>query len=769
MNYLLDQHAIEAIQQGRFSFAYGISPWLAVLIALGLVGLVWLLYRKTTRALTPGWKTTLISLRSAVLLLLLFCLLRPVVTTEQVIPQESYLAVLVDDSQSMSIEDTVGGRSRSNAVTELLYGNSGILAPLSDSFQVRTFRFDKDTQRVIDESGLSATGTASSLDQALEYVDQQLSGLALGGVLLLSDGADNEGIDPVPRAQGFGARQIPVFTVGVGQENIPRDVGIVDVAAAKTVLEGSVFNVDVALSNEGYADKEVGLTVFDGDTLVSTERVLLGPDSSTRRFSIELTPEREEAILYRLEVEEQDGEIVLQNNQYSFLVDNSAKPALDVLYVDGHPRNEYKFIRRAVEEDGSLRLATYLQTGPGKFYRQGIKTPLELSRGFPERMDELYQYEAIVLGDVDKEFFTDGQLTMIQDFVAERGGGLLVAGMLDDLFVDTPLADILPVTLVTSNLLPQTLRGGIARGNQPTGELFTPQLTTAGEYSEILRLDSDDMQNQLLWREMPQLQGVYVTGRAKPGATVLMEHPLLQFQNQRLPVIATQRYGSGRSMSITSASTWRWQMMMPAEDKSHERIWRQLLRWLAVSALERVTVDFDREFYHVGDQVNVTATVRDINYLPDNNASVWMHMSGPDGNVIDNAMEWDIDQDGVYRSSFEVQTEGVFNLLVDVASAAGEADRSDTERSAAFVVTPSLREFSSAGRDSALLERVAAASGGRYYDLEQTGQLATDITYTPSAYSKEVQEDLWDTPLLLLLLILLLCADWIARRLKGLS
>lgn len=209
--------------------------------------------------------------------------------------------------------------------------------------------------------------------------------------------------------------------------------------------------------------------------------------------------------------------------------------------------------------------------------------------------------------------------------------------------------------------------------------------------------------------------------------------------------------------------------MMPAEDQSHERIWRQLLRWLAVSALERVTVDFDREFYHVGDQVNVTATVRDINYLPDNNASVWMHMSGPDGNVIDNAMEWDIDQDGVYRSSFEVQTEGVFNLLVDVASAAGEADRSDTERSAAFVVTPSLREFSSAGRDSALLERVAAASGGRYYDLEQTGQLATDITYTPSAYSKEVQEDLWDTPLLLLLLILLLCADWIARRLKGLS
>lgn len=769
MNYLLDQHAIDAIQEGRFSFAYGISPWLVALIAIALIALVWVLYRKTTRSLSPGWKGSLITLRSAVLLLLLFCLLRPVVTTEQVVPQESYLAVLIDDSQSMSIEDVSGGRSRSAAVAQLLYEDGGILEPLSDTFQVRSFRFDRETQRVTDSSGLSAAGTASSIDQALEYIDQQLSGLALGGILLLSDGADNEGIDPVPRAESFGARQIPVFTVGVGQEQIPRDVGIVDVAADKTVLEGSVFNVDVALSNQGYAGREVGMTVFDGDTLVSTERVVLGPDSSTRRFSIELTPEREEAILYRLEVEEQDGEIVLQNNQYSFLVDNSAKPALDILYVDGHPRNEYKFIRRAVEEDTSLRLATYLQTGPGKFYRQGIKTPLELSRGFPERMDELYQYEAIVLGDVDKDFFTDGQLTMIQDFVAERGGGLLVAGILDDLFVDTPLADILPVSLVTSNLLPQPLRGGIARGNQPTGQLFTPQLTTAGEYSELLRLHSDDSENLRLWREMPQLQGIYVTGRAKPGATVLMEHPLLQFQNQRLPLIATQRYGSGRSMSITSASTWRWQMMMPAEDQSHERIWRQVLRWLAVSALERVTVEFDREFYHVGDEVNVTATIRDINYMPDNNASVWMHMSDPEGGVIDNAMEWDIDRDGVYRSSFEVQTEGVFNLLVDVASAAGEADRSDTERSTAFVVTPSLREFTSAGRDTSLLERVAAASGGRYFDMSQTSQLATEISYTPNAYSREVQEDLWDTPLLLILLILLLCADWMVRRFKGLS
>lgn len=769
MNFIFGEHYLEAIQDGRFSFAYGMNPWLAVFIAVMLVGLVYLSYIKTTRDLSAGWKTGLIFLRSSVLLLLFVCLLRPVVTTEQVLPQESYLAVLIDDSQSMSIEDISGSRSRAAAVSDLLYGSGSVLESLADSFQVRTFRFDKSTQRVAEPGALTAAGTASSLDQALQYVDEQLSGLALGGILLLSDGADNEGIDPVVRAQGFGAREIPVFTVGVGQENIPRDVGIVDVVAAKTVLEGSVFNVEVALSNQGYAGRPVELSVLDGDTVVSRQQFVLGPDNSTRRVNLELMPERQEAIVYRVQVEELEGEIVLQNNSYSFLVDNSERSALDILYVDGHPRNEYKFIRRAVDDDTSLRLATYLQTGPGKFYRQGIKSPLELSRGFPVTREELYQYEAIILGDISKDFFTDEQLAMLQDFVAERGGGLLVAGMMEDPFVDTVIADILPVTLVSTNLLPQHLRGGITRGPHPTGELFAPRLTTAGEYSELLRLHSEDAENQRLWRNMPDLQGVYVTGRAKPGATVLMEHPLLQYQNQVLPVIAMQRYGSGRSMSITSASTWRWQMMMPAADQSHERIWRQILRWLSVSALERVTVEFDREFYHVGDEVNVTATIRDINYSADNTASVWIHMTDPEGNTLDRAMEWDIDRDGVYRASFEAQTEGVFNLLVDVASAAGEADRSDTERMTAFVVTPSLREYSLAGRDTGLLERIAAASGGRYYNLEQTSTLATDITYTPNAYSVEIREDLWDTPFLLGLLILLLCVDWIARRFKGLS
>jgi len=497
--------------------------------------------------------------------------------------------------------------------------------------------------------------------------------------------------------------------------------------------------------------------------------VTLGLAGITRRFDLELTPERPELIVYDINVELRDEEIITENNHYSFLVDNSEKDPLDILYVEGHPRNEYKFIRRAVEDDQSLRLATYLQTGPEKFYRQGIESATELSGGFPENREELFQYEAIILGDIEKNFFNADQLQMIEDFVAERGGGFLMSGMVDEEFINTPIADILPLTLVEENFLPSHLRGGIRRGEHPTGELYYPRLTTNGEFSPVLRLSGDDSENSLLWQQLPELQGIYVTGRIKPGATVLVEHPLLAYQNQALPLVATQRYGSGRSMSVTTASSWRWQMMLPSEDQSHETLWRQMIRWLAVSAPARISIDFDREFYNVGDEVNVTATVLDDEYEADNDAILYMQKTNPLDQITDTPMEWDIEEDGVYRSSFVVEEEGVFNLLVDVASAAGDAARDSSEKHAAFVVTPSLREYTNAGLDRGLLARVAEASGGSYFDIADARNLPEAIEFTPNAYSQEVQIDLWDRPWLLALLILLLCVDWITRRMRGLS
>lgn len=766
MSFFWDAYVWDAIRDGRFDFAYGPHPFIAVALFLLIPPLVWLLYRRTTRPVTRRWKNLLIGLRSAVLMLLLLLLMRPVITTFEVNPQETYLAVLVDDSASMRIADVAGFESRQQAVADALYGEGGIVEGLADRYQVRTFAFNQTVRRVSGAEELTAQGNASGLEQAMRQVAEQLGGLPLSAVVMISDGADNADTDPLLSARDFAAHQIPVFTVGVGEELIPRDVGIGSVSASQTLLDNSVFDVQVDLNHQGYSGQALTLRVMDGETEVAAQQITLVSDG-TRRVELEVSPERKEPILYELRVDELDGEIVLQNNRYQFLVDNSERPPLNVLYVDGHPRNEFKFIRRAVETDTSLRLASYLRTGPGRFYRQGISSPLELSGGFPTTAEDLYQYEAVILGDIGRDFFTDEQLLMLQEFVAERGGGLLVAGMLDDAFVDSVVADIMPLTLSRSDMLPANLQGGIRRGSHATGELFAPRLTAAGEFSELLRLNTDDAINRRLWAELPSLQGIYATGRAKPGASVLLEHPLLQYQNQALPLLATQRYGSGRSMSMNTASTWRWQMLMSAEDESHERLWRQMLRWLAQGAMERVSISFDKPFYNAGDAVSVSVKVLDASYEPDNNASLWIQRTDPLGNAVDVAMEWDINQDGTYVTRFEASDEGVYRVLVDVASAAGTG--LETEKTAAFVVTPSLREFNNAGRDTGLLSRIADSGGGQYYDLSAARQMINDIDHVPGAYSREVQEDLWDRPWLLILLIALMCMDWMARRYRGLS
>lgn len=756
----------QAVAEGRFTFASGV-PLLFILVLLVLVPLViWYLYGRTTRPLTNQDRVALTALRSCALMLLLLMLLRPVIQEWETNPQETYLAVLVDDSQSMQINDSAGGQgSRSQAVQEAL--SPSVLASLREQYQLRTYAFGRDVRRLNAPNELTAADNRSDISTALTQVGEQLGSLPLSAIVVISDGGDNSNSDPATAAEVLGGRQVPVFTLGVGQEEVRPDIAIRSVRSDATLLDSDQVDVELAISQTGFAADVVQVSIWDGESQVATRQIALGNDGETRRYTLPVVPDRNEAIRYEARVESLDGERLVENNRYQFLVDNSLPETRNILYVDGHPRNEFKFIRRALDRDDDLRLASYLQTGPGRFYRQGVENALELSNGFPDDKETLYGYEGLLIGDVELDFFSEGQLGLIRDFVAERGGGLLVSGMVDDAFIDTPLADVLPLELVRSNNLPGQLQGGIRRGAHATGGLFKPTLTTEGEFANALKLGSSDSENRDRWQNLPELQGVYVTGRAKAGATVLMEHPELQYQRQPLPVLATQRYGSGRSVSLTTASTWRWQMLMPSEDDSHERLWRQMARWLTDEALARVEIELNQESYHAGDEVNVSVRVRDSVFELDNNASVWLQVTMPNGEIAEQAMRWDINNDGTYRATLPATDEGVYQLLVDVTSTSG--DGATLEKQGSFAVTPSLREYNEAGQDRGLLTRVAAASGGQYYELSALDQMLSDLASAQTPYARQVEKEVWHHLFWLTLLLLLLFAEWAYRRYRGLS
>lgn len=778
--------------QGHFYFDSGLSTQLnlilVIVFAIVATAFSLYLYRNTTRPLAKPWKISLTTLRAVTFFLLLLCLLNPSVEQSEVIPQETYLAVLVDDSQSMTIADgdEKTKSTRHQQIDQLLYGENSILDQLAEKFQVRTYRFSELAQRVTDREDFTQNGGKTRLQSGIEHAMSELSSFPMSGVVLLTDGAhnstkknsSNDLDDPLIAIEKLVNKEVPLFAVGVGKENIDQDVSIASVNVAKSLLEGSIYTVDVTVEQSGYDDRRVELflaekeTTFESEstaetsnqTIVDSRSIQLS-SNGTQRHTLDIRPKEKDVLVYTLTVEEQIDETVTQNNHYTFFVDNREKKALDILYVEGQPRNEYKFIRRAVKDDESLRLATYLQTGPRKYLRQGIKSPEELSSGFPLTEDTLYEYEAIIFGNVERSFFNDQQLELVKTFVAKRGGGFMLVGGLQESFIDSPIADILPVQLVRESQLPLFLQGGPRRGEHLTGQTFVPRITKAGERSPLLRLSSDDRKNRSDWKAMPELEGVYVSGRAKSGASVLIEHPSLDYQSAALPILTAQRYGAGRSLAFSTASSWRWQMLLPHEDQSHEKIWRQMLRWLSTESEKRLSIAFDEENYSVDDRVKISATLFDDRYEPDNNGVLWVAIKDPNANVTEIPMKWDLEKEGTYNAEFTVKEEGVYDIQINVPS---ETDEEVTAK-APLIVTSSRREFLNAEMNAELLGKMAELTGGGFYTAGQANQLVDDIIFNPTPYSKKETKSIWDQPLFFYLLVLLLGLEWLGRRYKGLS
>ena len=746
---------------GRFSF--GTPIHVAVMIGglAAIIGIVWVLYRKTTIPVDGRLKVFLITLRTSVLAALVLCLLQPMLITSMPIPRQNDVAVIVDNSRSMTIRDMGDGRSRGDVAVDLLYGENSLIDRLGDAFQVHTFGIGADSHPISGPEDLTFAASRTSLAAGLNQITQALRGLPLSGLILISDGGDNSRQDPLRAAQLLAALDIPIFTVGLGQSAILKDREITRVTSDRTVLEESIFEVNVTVRNRGYTQREFDIIIEEGDTVVASKSVPAGINQGIQRYTLELASEDQGSRIYVVRIPEEEDETILQNNRRAFLV-NKADKTSDVLYIEGHPRNEYKFIRRALAGDKTLRLVTYLKTGPQKFLRQGIASPQELANGFPEKKEDLYKYAVIVLGDISRSFFSADQLAMIREFVSERGGGYLMLGgstAFEESFFDSPIADVLPVTLSGLAQLPSQRRDG-------TGdEKFSLRLTPEGEHTAILRLELDGHKNRQRWQKMPQLQGINVTGRAKPGATVLAVHPALHLGNEPLPVIAYERYGRGRSMVITTASTWRWQMLLSHEDMSHERFWRQVLRWLAAPALSPVELSLDKDSYGVGEQVNLRARVSNRAYAPVNDATVWLKLTDSAGTIQDIQLEGSIDDQGIYNGAFKVRNLGIHTIEVTATPPSGEAQEASTH----FLVAEPIAEFIDAGLDADLLKTMADVSGGKFYTEIDAERLMKDLKRRDKVVAAAVEQEIWDMPIILFLLVGLFALEWLIRRRKGMS
>lgn len=750
----------------RGDFALGVSTGVAIALGIATAALAIaaiLTYRRVRVRGSRADRIVLASLRTALLATVLFCLLRPVLLLSTAVPQRNVVGILIDDSRSMAIADG-DGPSRGEQARKIFAGpDSALLKSLSDRFIVRFFRFSNTAQRG-SPGELSFSGGRTLLASAIDGVSEELGGAPLAGLVVVSDGGDNARADEeLPLLDetiaSLRARSVPVYTVGVGRERIERDIEISRAAVPREVLEGSVLVADLTVTQRGYGGKSVTLVAEDSGRIVATQAVALPADGEAAAVRVQVPAMRSGARLLTFRVAAQPDETVMQNNEQQVLVSVQGRRE-KILYLEGEPRFELKFIRRAVADDERLQLVTLQRTAEGKFLRLSVDDSLELLGGFPTTRDELYAYRGVILGSIEASFFSVDQLRMLADFVSERGGGLLVLGgrraLAEGGFAGTPLADALPMEL----------DGGVADDADAHFVELAITPTAAGAGHAVTQIAGNEKESVARWATMPPVSAVNRIGRTKPGATVLLNGARADGSG-RQPVLAFQRFGRGKTIAFPVQDSWMWQMHadIAVEDMTHETVWRQMLRWLVNGVPGRVVVAAASDRVAPGEGVTLRAEVGDAMFQMVNDAEAQVSIVSPSGARTELPMTRVAARDGEYTARFVPDEPGVYEVT-STTMRSGERQASDP--SYVRVADP-VDEYFGAAMRPAVLERIARETGGRYYTPSTVESLANDMMYTQSGTTVVERKDLWDMPAVFLLLIGLVAGEWGYRRKRGLA
>ncbi len=746
-------------QRGDVVLAPVLPALLIALAAIAAGALVIAAYSRV-RAVSRTDRMVLGALRIVTIFVILGCLLRPTVVLSSAVPQRNVLALLLDDSRSMRIRD-VNQFSRLEAEQAAFADTSALVRRLAQRFAVRIFRFASEAAPIANAGALSATGTQTEVAGSLDAVRENLAGMPLAGIVLVSDGADNGSGDLGTALLALRARRLPVYTVGIGAEQFARDVAVQRVVMPHRVLAGSAIRIDATLAVRGAQGDSTSLVVEANGRIVATQSVRVPARGAVVETHVRVPPLAAGAYHVAIRVKPLRGETVVENNDYHTMLDVHEGPAR-ILYVEGEPRPEFAFLRRAAAGDSGIQMVGLMRSADRKYLRLGVRDSLELIGGFPTTREELFQYRAIVLGSVEASFFTGEQLRMLADFVGERGGSLLALGgrssMGEGGYADTPVSEVLPV--IPARVGRDTSAAPIAIAVHPTA---------AGLAFAALQLRSTDDANAARWDSLPPLTSVNEPAPLRPGATVLLAGRLggRAGIGVDVPVLSFQHYGRGIGAVFAAQDSWLWKMdaSVAADDETYATLWRQLLRWMAESAPDRVSVTASASQVSPGEAVTVRAHVVDSIFRSINGATVIAQVTRPDGVTLDVPLEGSLREDGTYSGRYVAQVSGAHSIRVGLVRAR------DTTRSA---VTTLLADAEGADMRDAemrapLLRRIARETGGRYYPLDQAQRLADDVVFTESGVTVRDVRDLWDMPIVFLLLAALLGAEWTYRRRRGLA
>jgi uncharacterized membrane protein len=747
----------------------GAVSWNIVLAILAAL-LLWYVYRREGR--TKPVRIALGVMRGLLLAFLLVLLNRPVLTLGQSRTEPSVLAIMIDDSVSMRVRDAGAGPdgkplSRLEAVTQLLApSDRSLLNELGKVHQIRLFRFDRDKES-IDAAAIAKMtpeGPNTQLLASVRSVLSEMQGQRLAGVVVLTDGRETP---PRPIAEGLAALKefgIKVYPVAVGSDAAPTNIDVQSVTVQDSAFKGDIVNVRAQVRGTGYpAGHVIALVLKDK----KTGRMLPGPDGKLEQrvtlpndqpveAEVQFKPEEVGTLDLVVEALKQPGELDDEDNERTAQV-AVLDAKLSVLYVDGAPRWEYRYIKNEMIRDKTVDISCLLTSADPNFAQEGDR-PI---KRFPESIEEMMDYDVVLFGDVDPRQFSDAQLQLVADFVSKRGGGFgMIAGTKysPQAFRNTAIEPLLPVVIsrVEAEIDPPTITQG-----------FRPLLTKEGASSSIFRFFPDKTENEKFLSEGIQQIYWYCRGiTAKPGTgEVYATHPTdTAPDGRKAPLLVLGRFGAGRTLFSAIDDSWRWRFY--TGESVFDTYWVQQIRYLARSkklGQRRLMFATVRPQYDIGQQVRLTLRILDPQLLQQLPEQIRVEIQDAAGQVVRH--ETLVRQEGqpdLYAATYTADRVGQFT--VKLPPIAGGVDEQEVPVS---VAVPRL-ELSQPQVDRTLLTRLSAETMGQTVNLADAQlKLPQLIQSAAKVIPIETSRPLWDAPLALAIFVLLITSEWIVRKMFG--
>lgn len=789
---LQDPAADGVFVEEAFRFLAAPPLWVVALVLVpGTMAFAWWSYGGLSR-LETRTRAVLATLRWLAIAACVVLLCEPAFEITTYRRTQNQVHVLVDDSASMQRKDRypdavqmaalqallpstdVPATTRIDLVRQALGRPDGLLAQLAKTHDVRLFRMARKPAPIRSLDEVTARGPRTQIGDALDLHLAANASANVDAVVVVSDGRNNAGLDPVDAAGSYALRGIPVHTIGVGDPEAPRNAWLVGPPGPKEALVSEQVGFDVAVRAEGLQGKRARVELQgsrDGGPfrpLANAQAELPADgDAGTVRVFHAFDAPGDWTLRFRLEPLAEESQLD-DNEDVRFLRVNDEK--IRVLYLDDRPRWEYRYVKNGLKRvDPSIVMQAVMFDASPRFEQEHSKD-LPPLRDLPRTEKELFAYHVVVFGDVPPERIAPTEERRRQWFellvkYVEFGGGvafLFGDQAMPERYRNTPVQDLLPVVLEERGWL---------QANKPRRDVeFHPLLDNPTQPHDILLLQRDPAFNRRLWEE--GLPGFYVyhpVQRAKPGATVLLRHPTDGNAYGKRPIAVAGPAPRGNVFFLGTDETWRWRD--PYAETYMDAFWRNVVRWLAQGRLQRrndlVELTIDKVQAEAGDKVRVQLRVLDDELQPASAAEQPVFLRDQTNKAEKRALRSVPGEPGVYQATFTMAEPGAFSFL---AFANNNPSDAVLARQDVLVRMPD-REMADSSQDAETLRKIAAQSrgadgGGRYVFLAEADGLAADFQNRKPAENRQDTRTrpAWDNGWSLAIVLGLLAVEWLLRK-----